>query len=126
MFRHATMLALLLIAGLGLYADDKPRFAGPIQQGFLLPNGWTITPAGKQLTLTDLPLNIHPLRDGKHVLVAPQWASGISWSERAVTLEMTREQIEKAPDYDPAQLVDRAFEQRLFEHYGRPAYWPWA
>src|SRR5438046_10370429 len=70
MFRHATMLALLLVAGLGLYADDKPRFAGPTQQGFLLPNGWTITPAGTQLPLTDLPLNIHPLRDGKHVLVA--------------------------------------------------------
>ena len=48
---------------------------------------------------------------------------GISWSERAVTLEMNREQIEKAPDYDPAQPVDRAFEQRLFEHYGRPDYW---
>jgi hypothetical protein len=41
----------------------------------------------------------------------------------SVTLEMAREQIEKAPDYDPAQLVDRAFEQRLFEHYGRPGYW---
>jgi hypothetical protein len=38
---------------------------------------------------------------GKHVLVVPQWTSDISWSERAVTLEMTREQIEKAPDYDP-------------------------
>jgi hypothetical protein len=61
---------------------------------------------------------------GRHVLVAPQWASGISWSERAVTLEMTREQIEKAPEYDPARIVDRAFEQRLFEHYGRPGYWP--
>lgn len=60
---------------------------------------------------------------GKHVLVAPQWASDISWSERAVTVEMTREQIEQAPDYDPAQLVDQAFEQRLFEHYGRPGYW---
>jgi hypothetical protein len=35
---------------------------------------------------------------GKHVLVAPQWASGISWSERAVTLEMTRTQIETAPE----------------------------
>jgi hypothetical protein len=37
---------------------------------------------------------------------------------------MTREQIEQAPEYDPAHLVDRAFEERLFEHYGRPGYWP--
>jgi hypothetical protein len=44
---------------------------------------------------------------GKHVIVAPQWASGISWSERSVTLEMTREQIEQAPEYEPDQIIDR-------------------
>jgi hypothetical protein len=60
---------------------------------------------------------------GKHVLVAPQWASGISWSERAVTLEMTREQIEQAPEYDPDHIIDRPFEERLHEHYRRPGYW---
>jgi YVTN family beta-propeller protein len=53
-----------------LCADDKPRFAGPTENGFLLPNGWTITPAGDQVTLTDLPLNIIPLAGGKQVLVA--------------------------------------------------------
>ena len=60
---------------------------------------------------------------GKHVLVAPTWASGISWSERAVTLEMTREQIEQAPEYDPDAIIDRPFEERLHEHYRRPGYW---
>jgi YVTN family beta-propeller protein len=75
--RYAAVPAVfvaVLLTGL-LAADDKPgqskpRFAGPTDQGFLLPNGWTITPAGKQITLTDLPLNIRPLADGKHVLVA--------------------------------------------------------
>src|SRR5258707_754881 len=69
---------LLLIAGLlatcaGLSAvaeDKKPPTAGPTEQGFLLPNGWTLTPAGKHVTLTDLPLNIIPLADGKRALVA--------------------------------------------------------
>jgi len=51
-------------------ADDPPRFAGPTAKGFLLPNGWTITPVDKQVTLTDLPLNIIPLGDGKHALAA--------------------------------------------------------
>jgi hypothetical protein len=60
---------------------------------------------------------------GKRVIVAPQWASGISWSERAVTLEMTREQIEQAPEYDLDQIIDRPFEKRLHEHYRRPGYW---
>ena len=36
----------------------------------MLPNGWTISPAGQQVTLTDLPLNIVPLRDGKRALAA--------------------------------------------------------
>jgi YVTN family beta-propeller protein len=49
---------------------DKPTYAGPTDKGFLLPNGWTLTPAGKHVELTDLPLNIIPLTDGKHALVA--------------------------------------------------------
>jgi YVTN family beta-propeller protein len=49
---------------------QKARFAGTTEKGFLLPNGWTISPVGKQVTLTDLPLNIIPLSDGKHALVA--------------------------------------------------------
>jgi len=61
---------LFLLQTLALRADDPPRFAGPTAKGFLLPNGWTITPVGKQVTLTDLPLNIIPLGDGKHALAA--------------------------------------------------------
>jgi YVTN family beta-propeller protein len=51
-------------------AQDKPARPGPTDKGFLLPNGWTITPTGKHVPLTDLPLNIVPLPDGKHALVA--------------------------------------------------------
>ena len=51
-------------------ATEKPRFAGPSEQGFLLPNGWTLTPAGEHLQLNDLPLNIIALPDGEHVLVS--------------------------------------------------------
>ena len=49
---------------------DKPAFAGPSEQGFLLPNGWRLTPAGKQVLLTDLPLNFLVDADGRHALVA--------------------------------------------------------
>jgi YVTN family beta-propeller protein len=65
-------LAGVIFLGQGIVAlgDDPPRYAGPTAKGFLLPNGWTITPVGKQVTLTDLPLNIIPLADGKHALAA--------------------------------------------------------
>jgi YVTN family beta-propeller protein len=51
-------------------AEEKPRYAGPSDKGFLLPNGWTLTPAGEQVALADLPLNIIPLEDNRHALVA--------------------------------------------------------
>ncbi|MFN7731629.1 MAG: bifunctional YncE family protein/alkaline phosphatase family protein, partial [Pirellula sp.] len=47
----------------------SPRFAGPTDSGFLLPNGWHLTPAGKHVQLTDLPLNIVPLADSQKVVV---------------------------------------------------------
>src|SRR3954453_7197416 len=64
-----TVTATLAIS-LMLRAEDRPRSAGPTDRGFLLPNGWTITPAGQQVPLADLPLNILPLADGRHALVA--------------------------------------------------------
>jgi YVTN family beta-propeller protein len=61
-------LSLLLLTS--LWAEDKPSRPGPTERGFVLPNGWTITPVGRQVTLTDLPLNILPLADNKYALVA--------------------------------------------------------
>jgi YVTN family beta-propeller protein len=45
------------------------QYAGPTQDGFLLPNGWKLTPAGEQLPLSDLPLNILPLKNEPRVVV---------------------------------------------------------
>ncbi|MFM9066768.1 MAG: bifunctional YncE family protein/alkaline phosphatase family protein [Planctomycetota bacterium] len=59
-----------------------PQYPGPLpQQGYLLPNGWRVTPVGKQVKLTDLPLNIIPLPDNKHALVA---TSGYNTHELSV------------------------------------------
>ena len=63
--------ALLLIAVPAFADEPKPVFPGPTKDGgFLLPNGWTLTPAGQHAVTTDLPLNIIPLKDNQHALVA--------------------------------------------------------
>jgi YVTN family beta-propeller protein len=51
-------------------AQVKPHTASPLVDGFLLPNGWTISPAGRHVVLTDLPLNIVPIAGGRSALVA--------------------------------------------------------
>ena len=60
---------------------------------------------------------------GKKVLVAPHWATGVSWDERKVHITMTRAQIESSPPWDPEAAVNREYETRLYDYYGRPVYW---
>jgi YVTN family beta-propeller protein len=73
MTRTASALAAGLLACAAVAQDprpaDKGAFPGPTKTGFLLPNGWHLTPVGTHVEITDLPLNIHPLKDNTHALV---------------------------------------------------------
>jgi hypothetical protein len=60
---------------------------------------------------------------GKKVLVAPQWATRVSWEEKVVQLERSREWIKNSPAWDSGQAITRAYETELHAHAGRPAYW---
>ena len=57
MLRITAVLAIGLccLATVPGRADNNPVFPGPTKDGFLLPNGWTVTPVGKQVLITDLP-----------------------------------------------------------------------
>src|SRR6478672_1457153 len=61
---------LAMATSVPLAVAETDQIPGQKQHGFLLPNGWTITPAGEQVPLKDLPLNIVSLSDGRHALVA--------------------------------------------------------
>jgi YVTN family beta-propeller protein len=65
-----SLFAVLVLSSWLLAGQDNPTRPGPTDQGFLLPNGWTVSPAGKQVPLTDMPLNILPLADSRRALVA--------------------------------------------------------
>jgi hypothetical protein len=60
---------------------------------------------------------------GKKVLIAPWMIRSVRWDESKVYLEMTRDQVQAAPEYDPLTPVNREYESRLYDYYGRPAYW---
>ncbi len=60
---------------------------------------------------------------GKNVLVSPEWIRDVSWAESKVFVQLSRAEVERAPEYDPARPLDREYERRLHEHYGRPSYW---
>lgn len=60
---------------------------------------------------------------GKKVLVSPRWASFISWAERRVYIDMSRQAIRSSPEWNAASAVNREYEARLYDYYGRPVYW---
>jgi hypothetical protein len=60
---------------------------------------------------------------GKKVLIAPHWATRIDWAEGKVFVNQSREAIKASPMWDPAAPINRAYEARLFDYYGRPVYW---
>ncbi len=56
---------------------------------------------------------------GKKVLIAPAWVERLSWEQSALVVGLKRETIQSAPSYDPAQLISRDYEVRLYSHYGK-------
>lgn len=56
---------------------------------------------------------------GKKVLVAPTWATRISWEDGTVHVDMAREAILKSPEWDPSAPPTLEYEDRLHHHYGR-------
>jgi hypothetical protein len=56
---------------------------------------------------------------GKHVLVSAGWVSEINWSHRKVSINLTREQIEKSPNYDKVTQISREYQTRLHNHYNQ-------
>ena len=88
---------LVVLAVLGTVSAQEKQHCSVArpdrQRGFGLPNGWMLTPAGKcYVVLTDLPLNILPLRDSKHALVA---TSGYNKHELALIDLATQQIVDK-------------------------------
>ena len=64
----------------------------------------------------------HIIPDRK-VLIITEWIDDVSWEDKCVHLDLTQQAIEKCPDYDPNEAVNRAYEDRLYDYHGRPRYW---
>ena len=57
---------------------------------------------------------------GRTVLLAPEWANRIDWATKQVHVDVTRDEVEASPEYDPAADIDGAYEERLAEALRRP------
>ena len=60
---------------------------------------------------------------GKKVLVAPDWIEEVSWAASQVKVDLTREKIKQAPEYDVSKPLTRELENKLYEYYSKEKYW---
>lgn len=82
--RPLLLLCLTLVTPVRLAAQagDKSRPPGRESRDVtLLPNGWRISPAGRHVTVGDLPLAMVQSADGRHVIV-----SSNGWSKPVLTV----------------------------------------
>jgi hypothetical protein len=56
---------------------------------------------------------------GKKVLLAPEWVNRVSWADRQVHVNLTRQVLQSGPVWDPAERLDAAYDARLREYYAR-------
>jgi hypothetical protein len=60
---------------------------------------------------------------GKKVLISPKWIESISWDQQEVSIKLSREAIQAAPEYTEEALLTRDYEAALYGHYDREGYW---
>jgi len=56
-------------------------------------------------------------------MVAPHWTNRISWAEKKVFVDLSRQSIKNSPEWNPSAPINREYEARLYDYYGRPVYW---
>jgi hypothetical protein len=60
---------------------------------------------------------------GKKVMLSTQWIESIDWNKSEMVIDLPRGNIKNSPEYDPNTPVNREYEERLYDFYGRPKYW---
>ena len=60
---------------------------------------------------------------GHKVLVSPEWITEVNWTDKSVSIDLTRNTLKESPPYDSAEDLNRRQESGLYLHYGRVGYW---
>lgn len=54
------------------------------------------------------------------VLLATQWIKEVNWENSVVVVDITTEAVKESPKFDASQPVNKTYEQKFYDYYGRP------
>jgi hypothetical protein len=96
------------VTGYEIGAADAP--VGQVED-FLADPGWVIR---------FLRVDTHRWLPAKDVLLAVDWITEVSWQDSRVYVNLSKDDIESAPEYKKGDDITPEFEERLCAHYRRP------
>lgn len=100
------------VEGYHVHATDD--FIGHVEDFIVEDRTWAIRYVA---------LDTRNVLPGKKVIISPAWIHKVDWSTGEIRVAMSRKAVEESPEFDLADLPNRAYEERLFEHYGHKPYW---
>jgi len=74
-------------------------------------------------TIRYMAVNTRNWLPGRKVLLPIETVKSIEWADQKVFLDVDRETVKNSPKYDPFAPINREYEVRLYDYYGRPVYW---
>ena len=101
-------------AGTGYHIQANDGGIGHVEDFIIDDETWAIR---------YLMVNTRNFWPGKAVLISPQWIERVSWGERKVFVNLSRETIKHSPQYTEEFLLTRDFEAELHQYYHRQGYW---
>jgi len=60
---------------------------------------------------------------GHRVLVDVDWFRDFDWGRQTAEVDLTVEQVKHSPKFNHHEGVNRDYEKRLYDYYGKPCYW---
>jgi hypothetical protein len=100
------------VSGYGIQATDGQL--GHVEDFLVDEAGWAI-----RYIIVD-PRSWWP---GKHVLISTEWITAVHWNDSTVEVDVSKEAVRQAPEFDPVSQLDRSYEASYHGYYGRPGYW---
>ena len=104
--------SVIELTGYHIHASDGD--IGHVAEFLVQTEGWVIR---------YLVVDTHNWLPGKKILVSPAWVKRVDWDEKSLHVDLSRQAIRGSVEFDPAAPVNREYEARLYDYYGRPKYW---
>ena len=57
------------------------------------------------------------------VTISPDWITSVDWLNKKVIVDVNKNAIKDAPQFDSSKPINRSYETKVYDYFGRPVYW---